>query len=47
MTPPDNMIKAEYVCPGDPRFDASKCSVGFGPGGDIPTIDAQYPVLVD
>jgi hypothetical protein len=40
-------IKAEYVCPGDPRFDASKCSVGFGPGGDVPTIDAQYPVLVD
>jgi hypothetical protein len=46
-TPPDNRIKAEYVCPGDPRFDASKCAVGFGPGGDVPTIDAQYPVLVD
>jgi len=43
----DKVIKAEYVCPGDPRFDASKCSVGFGPGGDVPTIDAQYPVLVD
>ena len=43
----DKKIKAEYVCPGDPRFDASKCDVGFGPGGDVPTIDAQYPVLVD
>jgi hypothetical protein len=43
----DKIIKAEYVCPGDPRFDDSKCSVGFGPGGDVPTIDAQYPVLVD
>jgi hypothetical protein len=43
----DKKIKAEWVCPGDPRFDASKCSVGFGPGGDVPTIDAQYPVLVD
>ena len=41
------VIKAEYVCPGDPRFDESACSVGFGPGGDVPTIDAQYPVLVD
>ena len=43
---PDKIIKAEYVCPGDPRFDASKCGVGFGPGGEVPTIDAQYPVLV-
>ena len=43
----DKVIKAEYVCPGDPRFDDSKCSVGFGPGGEVPTIDAQYPVLVD
>jgi len=43
----DKIIKAEYVCPDDPRFDDSKCSVGFGPGGDVPTIDAQYPVLVD
>ncbi len=40
-------IKAEYVCPGDPRFDDSACSTGFGPGGEVPTIDAQYPVLVD
>ena len=44
---PDKIIKGEYVCPGDPRWDASKCNVGFGPGGDVPTIDAQYPVLVD
>ena len=36
-----------YRTTGDPRWDASKCSVGFGPGGDVPTIDAQYPVLVD
>jgi len=43
---PEKRIKAEYVCPGDPRFDPSKCSVGFGPGGEVPTIDAQYPVLV-
>jgi len=41
------IIKAEFVCPSDPRFDASKCSVGFGPGGDVPSIDAQYPVLVE
>jgi type II secretory pathway pseudopilin PulG len=44
---PDKIIKGEFVCPGDPRWDASKCSVGFGPGGEVPTIDAQYPVLVD
>jgi hypothetical protein len=43
----DKKIKGEYVCPGDPRWDDSKCSVGFGPGGEVPTIDAQYPVLVD
>ncbi len=41
------VIKAEYVCPGDARFAGSACSVGFGPGGDVPTIDAQYPVLVN
>jgi hypothetical protein len=46
LGPPIMKIKAEYVCPTDPRFDASKCNVGFGPGGDVPTIDAQYPVLV-
>jgi hypothetical protein len=39
-------IYGEFVCPGDPRFDASACGVGFGPGGNVPTIDAQYPVLV-
>lgn len=43
----EKWIKGEFVCPGDPRWDDSKCSVGFGPGGDVPTIDAQYPVLVD
>jgi hypothetical protein len=43
----DKKIKGEFVCPGDPRWDDSKCSVGFGPGGEVPTIDAQYPVLVD
>jgi hypothetical protein len=40
-------IYGDFVCPGDPRFDASKCNVGFGPGGEVPTIDARYPVLVD
>jgi hypothetical protein len=44
---PDNILRAEFVCPSDPRWDASKCSVGFGPGGEVPSIDAQYPVLVD
>lgn len=43
---PDKIIRGEFVCPNDARWDASKCDVGFGPGGDIPTIDAQYPVLV-
>src|SRR5262245_17296638 len=43
---PDKKIYGEFVCPSDPRFDASKCDVGFGPGGDVPTIDAQWPVLV-
>jgi len=43
----EKQIKGEFVCPGDPRWDDSKCSVGFGPGGEVPTIDAQYPVLVD
>jgi Flp pilus assembly protein TadG len=42
----DKIIKGEFVCPNDPRWDASKCDVGFGPGGEVPTIDAQYPVLV-
>jgi Flp pilus assembly protein TadG len=41
------VIKVEYVCPGDPRYAGSVCDVGFGPGGTVPTIDAQYPVLVD
>jgi hypothetical protein len=40
-------IYGEFVCPSDPRFESSACGVGFGPGGDVPTIDAQYPVLVD
>jgi Flp pilus assembly protein TadG len=44
---PDKIIKGEFVCQNDPRWDASKCDVGFGPGGDIPSIDAQYPVLVE
>ena len=39
-------IKAEYVCPGDPRFEGSACDGGFGPGGDVPGIDAKFPVLV-
>jgi hypothetical protein len=43
----EKIIKGEFVCPGDPRWDDSKCSAGFGPGGEVPTIDAQYPVLVD
>jgi Flp pilus assembly protein TadG len=43
----EKIIKGEFVCPGDPRWQDSKCSVGFGPGGEVPTIDAQYPVLVD
>ncbi len=46
LPPPVMMLKAEFVCPSDPRWDGSKCSVGFGPGGEVPTIDAQYPVLV-
>jgi Flp pilus assembly protein TadG len=44
---PDKIIKGSFVCPGDPRFDGSACDVGFGPGGEVPTLDAQYPVLVD
>ncbi|MGH7287926.1 MAG: pilus assembly protein TadG-related protein [Myxococcota bacterium] len=43
---PEKIIKGSLVCPGDPRFSASACGVGFGPGGEVPTIDAQYPVLV-
>lgn len=43
----DKKIKGEFVCPNDPRWDASKCDVGFGPGGEVPTIDAQYPVIVE
>jgi Putative Flp pilus-assembly TadE/G-like len=44
---PDKRIYGNFVCPSDPRFESSACGVGFGPGGDVPTIDAQYPVLVD
>jgi hypothetical protein len=43
----DKKIYGKFVCPSDPRFNASDCGVGFGPGGEVPTIDAQYPVLVD
>jgi type II secretory pathway pseudopilin PulG len=44
---PNKIIKGSFVCPGDPRFSESACGVGFGPGGEVPTIDAQYPVLVE
>jgi len=44
---PDQEIRGEFVCPDDPRFEDSLCGAGFGPGGEIPTIDAQYPVLVE
>jgi Flp pilus assembly protein TadG len=43
----DKRIYGRFVCPSDPRFDGSACDVGFGPGGEVPTMDAQYPVLVD
>jgi hypothetical protein len=43
----DKRIYGKFVCPSDPRFDESACGVGFGPGGEVPTIDAQYPVLVE
>lgn len=43
----DKKIYGKFVCPSDPRFSDSDCGVGFGPGGEVPTIDAQYPVLVD
>ena len=46
LVTPEKEIKGMFVCPGDPRFDESACGVGFGPGGEVPTIDAQYPVLV-
>ena len=46
LVTPEKWIKGMFVCPGDPRFDESACGVGFGPGGEVPTIDAQYPVLV-
>jgi hypothetical protein len=47
LVTPEKIIKGSFVCPGDPRFGDSACGVGFGPGGEVPTIDAQYPVLVD
>jgi hypothetical protein len=46
LVTPEKIIKGSLVCPGDPRWDDSLCGVGFGPGGQVPTIDAQYPVLV-
>jgi Flp pilus assembly protein TadG len=43
---PDKIIRGEFVCPSDPRFQ--QCDQGgFGPGGTIDTgLDAQAPVLV-
>jgi Flp pilus assembly protein TadG len=46
LTAPSKVIKGQFVCPSDPRFSSSACGVGFGPGGSVPTIDAQWPVLV-
>jgi hypothetical protein len=43
---PDKIIRGEFLCPTDPRFQ--RCDVGgFGPGGTVDAgIDAQAPVLV-
>jgi hypothetical protein len=46
LVTPEKIIKGSFVCPGDSRFSESACGVGFGPGGEVPTIDAQWPVLV-
>jgi Flp pilus assembly protein TadG len=43
---PDQIIKGSFVCPGHPRWEGSACDVGFGPGGEVPSISAQAPVLV-
>lgn len=46
LVTPEKIIKGGFVCPSDPRWAGSNCDVGFGPGGQVPTIDAQNLVLV-
>lgn len=43
---PDKIIRGEFLCPTDPRFQ--RCETGgFGPGGTVDAgVDAQAPVLV-
>jgi Flp pilus assembly protein TadG len=46
LVTPDKIIKGEFVCETDPRFERCDTS-GFGPGGGFDAgIDAQAPVLV-
>ncbi|MGH7287163.1 MAG: hypothetical protein ACREI8_03995 [Myxococcota bacterium] len=40
---PDKEIRGSFVCPGDPRFSASACGVGFGPGGECPPSTRSGP----
>ena len=47
LPPPEKIIKGEFVCPGDPRLGREQVLRRLRPGGEVPTIDAQYPVLVD
>ena len=46
LVTPEKIIKGEFLCPTDPRFE--RCDIGgFGPGGEVDAgIDAQAPVLV-
>jgi hypothetical protein len=46
LVTPEKVIKGEFICPDDPRFE--RCDIGgFGPGGEVDAgIDAQAPVLV-
>jgi hypothetical protein len=44
---PEKIIKGRFLCPGDDRYDATKCGLGSGPGGGNFGVRAQRPVLVD
>ena len=44
---PEKIIKGRFLCPGDDRYDATKCGYGSGPGGNDFGVRAQRPVLVD
>jgi hypothetical protein len=44
---PEKIIKGRFLCPGDERYDPTKCGHGSGPGGGDFGVRAQRPVLVD